>query len=200
MKLAAPPALPLLLIACAAGIGGAWGYFTALPSAAPAPASTAASPTAPPIAQPRAIIDTQASAGADTPAATAPGTEANATDIVPGGGGGLNAAERLWEANAQKPWQVRTTPLTRPNWYITGVVQRGAATQVIVEFDGDPQPRFLKIGDHLPGGGTIAWVRANTIGVLTPEKKIIGLAIDPDEPATLEPPAVQGRKKKAHRH
>lgn len=195
MKMAAPQVMALLLTTCAIGLGGAWGYLHALPADSPtAPPTTA--PAAPPIAQPRPIIDTQADSTAGTPT----NTPTDPADIIPGGATTTGATERMWEANAQKPWQTRPTPLTRPNWYITGAVQRGTATQVIVEFEGDPQPQFLKIGDRLPGGGTLAWVRANTIGVLTPEKKIVGLAIDPDEPVSLEPPAAKGRKTKNTRH
>ena len=83
----------------------------------------------------------------------------------------------MWETTAGQAWQVRAAPITPPNWYITGVVQRGEKTQIIVQFDGEPTPRFLKIGDTLPGGGKLAWVRPGTIGVITPNRKRIGVPV-----------------------
>ncbi|WP_287740098.1 hypothetical protein [Diaphorobacter sp.] len=97
--------------------------------------------------------------------------------------------ERMWETNASKAWQVRPIPLTLPNWFITGVIQRGEQTQIIVQFDGDPQPRFLKIGDTLPGGGKLSWVRPNAIGVITPDKRIVGVSIWPEDQSASKQPS-----------
>ena len=103
-------------------------------------------------------------------------------DIVPGGAVTGHAVVRMWETTANQAWQVRAAPITPPNWYITGVVQRGDKTQVIVQFDGEPAPRFLKIGDVLPGGSKLAWVRPGAIGVVTPHRKSIGVPVLSDTP------------------
>ena len=139
----------------------------------------------PPIPLPRAIRSMSPPLSQqDVAAAAAKGTSqqqgSSSPEIVPGGPPPASAIERLWETNANQGWKVRATPLTRPNWYITGVVQRGDKTQVIVQFDGEKQPRFLKIGDTLPGGGKLAWVRDNAIGVVTPDKKIVGVSVRQD--------------------
>ena len=105
------------------------------------------------------------------------GSAAQIPAVVPGGVVEGNVVERMWETNAQQGWQVRATPLTPQNWYISGVVQRGAATQVIVQFDGDPTPKFYKIGEMLPGGSKLVWVRPDAIGVVTPNKKKINVPV-----------------------
>ncbi len=102
---------------------------------------------------------------------------AQTLEIIPGGAVAGNAVQRMWEASANIPWQVRATPITPPNWSITGVVQRGEQTQIIVQFDGEPAPRFLKIGDVLPGGAKLAWVRPGAIGVVTPSRKRLGVPV-----------------------
>ena len=99
------------------------------------------------------------------------------SEVVPGGVVEGNVVDRMWETNAQQGWQVRTQPLTPQNWYITGVVQRGTATQVIVQFDGDPVPKFYKIGETLPGGSKLVWVRPDAIGVITPNRKKINVPV-----------------------
>lgn len=101
----------------------------------------------------------------------------DATAIVPGGVVEGNAVDRMWETNALQAWQGRAKPLTPPNWYITGVVRRGEHTQIIVQFDGDPVPKFFKVGDTLPGGGRLAWVRPDAIGVVTANHKKIDLPV-----------------------
>ena len=108
-------------------------------------------------------------------------------DIVPGGAVTGHAVVRMWETTANQAWQVRAAPITPPNWYITGVVQRGEKTQIIVQFDGEPTPRFLKIGDVLPGGGKLAWVRPDAIGIITPNRKRIGVSVlsDSSTPAPI---------------
>ncbi|MDP2401812.1 MAG: hypothetical protein U1D25_06160 [Hydrogenophaga sp.] len=110
--------------------------------------------------------------------------------IVPGGVVAGSDFNRLWETTAIQPWQVRAVPITAPNWIITGVVQRGKNTQIIVQFDGEPAPRFLKIGDVLPGGSTLAWVGPGTIGVVTPNRKRLAVPVLPNifEPAASASP------------
>lgn len=138
----------------------------------------------PPIPLPRAIRSMSPPLSQQDVTAAAKGAAqlqgSTSPEILPGGPPPGSAIERLWETNANQGWKVRATPLTRPNWYITGVVQRGDKTQVIVQFDGEQQPRFLKIGDTLPGGGKLAWVRDNAIGVVTPDKKIVGVSVRQD--------------------
>jgi hypothetical protein len=67
--------------------------------------------------------------------------------------------------------------LTQPSWYITGVVQQGDNTRVMVQFQGEPTVRFFKVGDTLPGGSQLAWVQPGAIGVVTPKRKSIQVPI-----------------------
>lgn len=116
----------------------------------------------------------------------APGTRSDAAEspeIVPGGAVSGQAVVRMWEINANQTWQVRSAPLTPPNWFITGVVKRGDQTQIIIQFDGEPQPRFFKIGDVLPGGGKLGWVKPDAIGVITPTRKKLSVALRANETA-----------------
>lgn len=185
MKLTAQHAIAAACIATAIAAGGWLGSTESSPPPAIETDTTAQNTNrtenhGPKIALPRTIEDVLALA------APKEAVKEAASEIVPGGATPENSIERLWETNTNKGWSVRATPLTRPNWYITGVVQRGDKTQVIVQFEGEQQPRFLKIGDPLPGGGKLAWVRNNAIGVITPDKKIVGVSVRPDE---WEPPA-----------
>ncbi len=196
MNARTPVLLAAGLVVAAAATGGWWGHHVARSSAtaplqSPSGELPTAHPTAPAIALPRPLA-TQATpepaAMAGHPAEPSAGAPA---DIVPGGAVAGNAVSRMWETNANQAWQVRPEPLTPRNWYITGVVQRGDKTQIIVQFDGEPMPRFLKIGDVLPGGGKLAWVRPGAIGVLTPGKKRIGVPVLP-ETSPPAPAASQG--------
>lgn len=191
MKLTAHHAIAAACVATAAAIGGWLGSAEYNQTPATEVDATARNNhvnenRGPKIPLPRPIEDVLTlTASNDTAKRASPGAAAESTptaeNIVPGGIKSGSAIERLWETNANQAWTVRATPLTRPNWYITGVVQRGDKTQVIVQFEGEPQPRFLKIGDSLPGGGKLAWVRNNAIGVITPDKKIVGVSVRPDE-------------------
>ena len=108
-------------------------------------------------------------------------------EVVPAGWAGAGASlDRMWESNAAAAWSVRSTPLTAPNWRISGVVQRGEQTQILVQFDGEPTTRFFKVGDELPGGGKLAWVKPNVIGVSFPKKKPLAVPLveDPFQPAS----------------
>ena len=177
--------LAIALVAGAAALGAWWGQRSSLSVAtSQSNTSKAAVPSAkavgPHIAFPRPIAAELAPAQPSSPANPASAPAAKTSDIVPGGAVGGNAVDRMWETTANQAWQVRAAPITPPNWYITGVVQRGDKTQVIVQFDGEKQPRFLKIGDTLPGGGKLAWVRDNAIGVVTPDKKIVGVSVRQD--------------------
>lgn len=199
MKPGANQILAVLVITCALGAGAWWGNHSAGTLAhqvtSPTPvANGATAPTAvngPQTPRPRPIADTSAaplqagSTGAPTPAADTSKPE----EIIPGGATTATVVERMWETNASKAWQVRPIPLTLPNWFITGVIQRGEQTQIIVQFDGDPQPRFLKIGDTLPGGGKLSWVRPNAIGVIMPDKRIVGVSIWPEDQSASKQPS-----------
>lgn len=118
-----------------------------------------------------ALANAAAATAALLPASTAqaaakPATAAAPPDVRPAGWGDASASlAQMWESNARAEWAVRAIPLTAPNWRISGVVQRGGETQVMVQFDGDPAMKFLKIGDALPGGGKLAWVKTDVIGV-----------------------------------
>lgn len=171
--------LAVLLIVSSALLGGWAGFIsTRTPPAAaisaPATATKAANEPViffpPPLVLPEIDDPTQAAS------APQPGT-GNTSEIIPGGMLAGQAADRMWETTANLAWQVRAEPLTPLNWFITGVVRRGNQTQIIVQFDGEPQPRFLKIGDVLPGGGKLAWVRPDAIGVITPGRKKLDVSV-----------------------
>ena len=104
-----------------------------------------------------------------------PGSAAGATASAPttvqpvGWQGAGTALQQMWDLGAQPEWKVRPAALSRPNWRISGVVQRGEQTQAIVQIDGELAPRFFKIGDSLPGGAKLAWVKPNVMGVVMPK-------------------------------
>ena len=190
MKPTANIALAAALMAGAAMLGAWWGQRSAHSvTTSHSNASKAAAPSAkaagPHIAFPRPLAAELPLEEILSPANPASSPSTKAPDIVPGGAVAGHAVDRMWETTANQAWQVRAAPITPPNWYITGVVQRGEKTQIIVQFDGEPAPRFLKIGDVLPGGGKLAWVRPGTIGVVTPNRKRIGVPVLSDNP----PPA-----------
>ena len=84
---------------------------------------------------------------------------------------------QMWDLGVQANWAVRPAPLSPRNWRISGVVQRGEQTQAIVLFDGDPAPKFFKIGDTLPGGAKLAWVKPNVIGVVMPKAGVLAVPV-----------------------
>jgi len=84
---------------------------------------------------------------------------------------------QIWEFNAQQAPEMLPQALTEPNWYIGGVVQQGDNTRVMVQFQGESQVRFYKIGDILPGGSKLAWVKPGAIGVITPKRKKLQVPI-----------------------
>lgn len=179
MKPTANIALAVALIAGAAALGIWWGQRSAhsvVPTATnPSRTEASLAPSAGPrIALPPALADQPRE---EILAPTGPATATQTADIIPGGAVAGDAVDRMWETTASQAWQVRATPITPPNWFITGVVQRGEKTQIIVQFDGEPTPRFLKIGDVLPGGGKLAWVRPGAIGIITPNRKRIGVSV-----------------------
>jgi len=184
-----------LLVAIAVLLGGWWGRSQANPDAAPPASSSANAKVSPPsIPLPPLLYVAKATEAAKlqpSPLGT-PTTMAGAPpeEIQPAGvGSSATATDLLWETTANQPWQVRPQPITPPNWYITGVVRRGEQTQVIVQFDGEPMPRMFKVGDTLPGGAKLGWIRPNAIGVITPNKRSLDVPVLGGEPAarTLPP-------------
>ena len=139
-----------------------------------------------------ALADIAAKAAARSPASAAPVSPVAAglvkaipPDVLPAGwGAGNNSLDQLWEGNAKAEWAVRATPLTAPNWRISGVVQRGGETLVMVQFDGDPAMKFLKIGDPLPGGGKLAWVKPDVIGVAFAKRAPVAIPVLGGPPAS----------------
>ena len=98
--------------------------------------------------------------------------------VTPVGWAGTGTAlEQMWESNARVEWKVRPQPLTAPNWRISGVVQRGQQTQLIVQFDGEAVPRFFKLGDVLPGGAKLAWVQPNVIGAVLEPRDAVAVPV-----------------------
>ena len=97
--------------------------------------------------------------------------------IPPPGGFPVSVLQEMWEVSLQTPHKIADTPLTAENWFITGVVMRGDEQQVIVQRGSDPKPHFHKVGDLLPGGARIAWVRPNAIGLITPKSEKISLPL-----------------------
>lgn len=134
-----------------------------------------------------ALADIAAAAAARLPAPAAPAptsplpagsAKAVPPDVLPAGWDGTSTSlDQLWEGNAKAEWAVRATPLTAPNWRISGVVQRGGETLVMVQFDGDPAMKFLKIGDPLPGGGKLAWVKPDVIGVAFAKRAPVAIPV-----------------------
>ena len=113
------------------------------------------------------------------------------TAVVPTGWQGSGSALlQMWDLGAQSDWAVRPAPLSPRNWRISGVVQRGEQTQAIVQFDGDPAPRFFKIGETLPGGAKLAWVKPNVIGVVMPKAGVLAVPVLDGQ----EPPPSQSKK------
>jgi hypothetical protein len=125
-----------------------------------------------------------ASAPALATAAASPRSSASATKPIPpqpiapvGWAGTGTILEQMWESNARVEWKVRPEPITAPNWRISGVVQRGQQTQIIVQFDGEAAPRFFKLGDVLPGGAKLAWVQPNVIGVVLVQHDAVAVPV-----------------------
>lgn len=139
-----------------------------------------------------ALADIAAEVVARSPASATPVSPmaiglAKATPLVvlPAGWNAGNASlDQLWEGNAKAEWAVRASPLTAPNWRISGVVQRGVETLVMVQFDSDPTMKFLKIGDPLPGGGKLAWVKPDVIGVAFAKRSPVAIPVLGGPPAS----------------
>jgi hypothetical protein len=99
------------------------------------------------------------------------------TDTAPEGAPLTADLSQMWETNAQQAPATLPQALTQPSWYIVGAVQQGDNTRVMVQFQGEPNVRFFKVGDTLPGGSQLAWVQPGAIGVVTPKRKSIQVPI-----------------------
>ncbi len=195
----------VLLAAVTALAGAWWGTRQAQPNLSELPNTLAASNATPPIIPlppPLFRAEPPAPSAAPGPAAGVPGTATpSPADIQPAGlGGNAMPTDLLWETTASQPWQVRPQPITPPNWYITGVVRRGEQTQVIVQFDGEPMPRMFKVGDTLPGGARLGWVRPNAIGVITSTKKTLDVPVLGGDPASRVTPATPASRTSPSTH
>lgn len=184
-----------VLLAAICMLIGAWrGYSQVQDSLLPAPVASNSKAVVPRIPLPPPIYIADVAEPPKTrPSASnasAPLTGGANEEIQPAGVGDADrATDLLWETTASQPWQVRPQPITPPNWYITGVVRRGEQTQVIVQFDGEPMPRMFKVGDTLPGGARLGWVRPNAIGVITATKKTLDVPVLGGDPASSGKPA-----------
>lgn len=96
---------------------------------------------------------------------------------VPPGGFPLDVLQEMWEVALQTPYKVSEKPVTPEDWFITGVFTRGTEQLVMVQRDSDPKPQFRKVGETLPGGARIVWVRPNEIGLVTPKSERIALPL-----------------------
>lgn len=145
-----------------------------------------------------ALADIAVEAAARSPASAAPVSpmaegpaKGTPPAVLPAGWGSASTSlDQLWEGNAKAEWTVRATPLTAPNWRISGVVQRGGETVVMVQFDGDPAMKFLKVGDPLPGGGKLAWVKPDVIGVAFAKRASVAIPVMGGPPASASNPAI----------
>lgn len=136
-------------------------------------------------------VQRPSSAGSPSPAGQRTASAPVPAAVVPTGWQGTGSALlQMWDLGAQSEWAVRPAPLSPRNWRISGVVQRGEQTQAIVQFDGDPAPKFFKIGDTLPGGAKLAWVKPNVIGVVMPKTGVLAVPVLDGQ----EPPPPQRKK------
>lgn len=98
--------------------------------------------------------------------------------IPPPGGFPVEVLHEMWEVALRTPRKVGDTPLTAENWFITGVFTRDDEHQVIVQRGSDPKPHFHRVGDALPGGARIVWVKPNVIGLQNPGSEAIALPLN----------------------
>lgn len=95
----------------------------------------------------------------------------------------------LWESTAQTNRPPQTEPLTPPNWSFRGTIQNGSDSQVMIQFDRDPQLRFIRVGEKMPGGSQLLWARPDAIGVRTPQNKTIEIALNERPTAPVQRPS-----------
>jgi hypothetical protein len=100
-----------------------------------------------------------------------------ARPLVAGGEQKGSALDRVWEAAVRQPVVVNALPASAPDWRVMGAVQRGDATFLLVKFDGQPETRMFALGDKLPGGGAVGWVKPNTLGVVYGKQESLDVPI-----------------------
>lgn len=64
------------------------------------------------------------------------------------------------------------TPLTPPDWRITGVYMGTAKPVLLLSFEGQPIPQYLHVGDKLPGGGKILSISTQRICLLSNGRRL----------------------------
>ena len=155
----------VVLISGCALLAGAWGYNQAKTSPAAVLVDANTAPSYPPGIEPVQIpYPPRQNDLADVKSADSPDPA-------------REPLSQIWEFNAQQAPEMLPQPLTEPNWYISGVVQQGDNTRVMVQFQGESKVRFYKVGDVLPGGSQLAWVKPGAIGVITPKRKKLQVPI-----------------------
>jgi hypothetical protein len=100
-----------------------------------------------------------------------------ARSLVAGGEQKGTALDRVWEPVVRQPIAVNPQPASAPDWRVMGAVQRGETAFLLVKFDGQPETRMLKLGDKLPGGGTVGWVKPNALGVIYGKQETLDVPI-----------------------
>lgn len=93
------------------------------------------------------------------------------------GGARLDPLVEMWEAAYLRPPTTSNEPLTPPRWVIVGVANRGEQQMVMVQRGSDPTPHYYKIGDTLPGGSRIVWVKPGVVGIATSRRERIELPL-----------------------
>lgn len=114
---------------------------------------------------------------------TLPPKPVNATGTPPprkavAGGAKSDPLVDMWEAAYLRPPVTSGEPLTPPRWVIVGVANRGDQQIVMVQRGSDPTPHYYKVGDTLPGGARIVWVKPGVVGLATPRRERIELSLD----------------------
>jgi hypothetical protein len=113
-----------------------------------------------------------------TPEKPAPiGAGMAARDLVAGGEQKGTALDNVWESAVRQPVVVNALPASAPDWRVMGAVQRGDKAFLLVKFDGQPETRMFAIGDKLPGGGTVGWVKPNNLGVVYGKQESLDVPI-----------------------
>lgn len=164
-------ALLALVILGGALLSGAWAYFRILQQTSPEKAANHSTSSRPSEADSIQIDFPPQAESAGIAIGDHETVAANGAVKAP------HPLHQIWEFNAQQPLVLLPQPLTAPSWYITGVVQQGKNTRVMVQFQGESQVRFYKVGEMLPGGSKLVWVKPGAIGVITPKRKNLQVPI-----------------------
>jgi hypothetical protein len=115
-------------------------------------------------------------------------TSPSSNDSVPTVSAWVTMLEGAAQLNRPQP----TEPLTPPNWSFRGTIQNGNDSQVMIQIDRDPQLRFIRKGEKLPGGSQLLWARPDAIGVRTPHNKTIQIALHDSPSGPVQAPPTSG--------